>query len=109
VTDRIPLDHLTSDQYDALYRRIETLEHVAAGNKRHVQLIVPELERAEAALTRAHDTIRQYDATVSRIRNIDRAPQQADPDSDTGRAYTHGWQQALNAVHTELVDTPAKP
>jgi hypothetical protein len=29
-------------------RRIETLEHVAAGNKRHVQLIVPELERAVA-------------------------------------------------------------
>jgi hypothetical protein len=52
MTDRIPLDNLTSDQLDALYARIATLEHVAAGNKRHVQLIVPDLERAEAALTR---------------------------------------------------------
>ncbi|MEU0634350.1 hypothetical protein [Streptomyces sp. NPDC005989] len=32
--------------------RITTLEHVAAGNKRHVQLIVPALEKAEAALAR---------------------------------------------------------
>ncbi|MBZ6102754.1 hypothetical protein [Streptomyces olivaceus] len=61
MTDRIPLDDLTSDQLDALYdqldaahRRIKTLEHVAAGNKRHVQAIVPDLERAEAALVRVH-------------------------------------------------------
>lgn len=61
MTDRIPLDDLTSDQLDALYdqldaahRRIKTLEHVAAGNKRHVQAIVPDLERAEAALARVH-------------------------------------------------------
>jgi hypothetical protein len=39
---------MTSDQLDALYDRIATLEAVAAGNKRHVQLIVPDLERAEA-------------------------------------------------------------
>jgi hypothetical protein len=52
MTDRIRLDDLTSDQLDDLYRRIETLEHVAAGNRRHVQLIVPELERAEAAIAR---------------------------------------------------------
>jgi hypothetical protein len=35
-----------------LRRRIATLEHVAAGNRRHVQLIVPDLERAEAAIER---------------------------------------------------------
>lgn len=52
MTDRIRLDDLTSDQLDALYDRIATLESVAAGNKRHVQLIVPELERAEAAIAR---------------------------------------------------------
>ncbi|MFJ8855138.1 hypothetical protein [Streptomyces sp. NPDC102437] len=32
--------------------RITTLEHVAAGNKRHVAIIAPELERTEAALAR---------------------------------------------------------
>lgn len=52
MTDRHTVDSITSDALDALYRRIETLEHVAAGNKRHVQLIVPELERAEAAVAR---------------------------------------------------------
>jgi hypothetical protein len=57
-----------------------------------------------AALRRAHDTIRHYHATTSRIRNIDRIPQQVDPDTDEGRAYTAGWQTALNAVRTELVD-----
>lgn len=36
---------ITDDALDALYRRIETLEHVAAGNKRHVQLIVPDMDR----------------------------------------------------------------
>lgn len=44
---------ITDNALDTLYRRIATLEHVAAGNKRHVQTIAPELERAEAALARA--------------------------------------------------------
>ncbi|MFE4867679.1 hypothetical protein [Streptomyces sp. NPDC056682] len=39
-------------ELEQLKARIVTLEHVAAGNKRHVQLIVPDLERAEAALDR---------------------------------------------------------
>ncbi|MBZ6290358.1 hypothetical protein KVH30_02070 [Streptomyces olivaceus] len=85
MTDRIPLDDLTSDQLDALYdqlaaaqRRIKTLEHVAAGNKRHVQVIVPDLERAEAALARVHHLadlihagapwLSNHDETATRIR-----------------------------------------
>ncbi|GAA3956962.1 hypothetical protein GCM10022384_07590 [Streptomyces marokkonensis] len=48
MTDRHTVDSITSDQLDALYARIETLEHVAAGNRRHVQQIVPDLERAQA-------------------------------------------------------------
>ncbi|MBY8341850.1 hypothetical protein JYK17_17620 [Streptomyces sp. KC 17012] len=35
-----------------LRARIATLEHVAAGNKRHVQLIVPDLEKAQAVIER---------------------------------------------------------
>ncbi|MFF4752668.1 hypothetical protein ACWD5R_11370 [Streptomyces sp. NPDC002514] len=52
MTERHTADTITDDALDALYRRIETLEHVAAGNKRHVQQIVPDLERAEAAIER---------------------------------------------------------
>lgn len=50
--------------------------------------------------------LRDLHATLSRIRNIDHTPPHTDPDTDTGRAYTSGWQNALNAVRTELVDTP---
>ncbi|MEU0691951.1 hypothetical protein ABZ350_34280, partial [Streptomyces uncialis] len=45
-------DSITDDALDALYARIRTLERVAAGNKRHVQTIVPELEHAQDALDR---------------------------------------------------------
>jgi hypothetical protein len=73
MTDRIPLDNLTSDQLDALYARIATLEHVAAGNKRHVQLIVPDLERAEAALTRVRDLADRWDNALAPDRAYARA------------------------------------
>lgn len=46
-----------------LIARITTLEHVAAGNKRHVAAIVPELERAEARAEQAeHDAARFHAA-----------------------------------------------
>lgn len=45
------VEHLLADR-DRLADRVATLEHVAAGNKRHVQIIAPELEQAEAALAR---------------------------------------------------------
>lgn len=64
MTDRIPLDHLTSDALDQLYDRIATLEAVAAGNKRHVQLIVPDLERAEAIVARIQDLADEYPAGI---------------------------------------------
>jgi hypothetical protein len=47
-----PADDDLRQQLADAQRRITTLEHVAKGNKRHVQQIVPELERAEAALDR---------------------------------------------------------
>lgn len=59
----------------------------------------PPADRKDAALRDLH-------AAVSRIRNLDRTPPQADPDSSTGRAYALGWQAALAAVDTALLDTP---
>lgn len=44
---------ITDVDLDRMYRRIETLEHVARSNLRHVQALVPELERAEAAIVLA--------------------------------------------------------
>lgn len=55
MTDRIPLDQLTSDRLDALHRRIDTLEHVAAGNKRHVQVMYAESQQARAELTQSEN------------------------------------------------------
>ncbi|MEW1638619.1 hypothetical protein AB0469_31745 [Streptomyces sp. NPDC093801] len=46
-------DTITDDALDELYARIETLEAVAAGNKRHVQFIVPDLENALARAEQA--------------------------------------------------------
>ena len=59
--NRPSINEINSDQLDELYRRIETLEHVAAGNKRHVQLIVPELEKAEVALERVRAIAERWD------------------------------------------------
>lgn len=65
MTDRHTVDSITSDHLDALYARIETLEHVAAGNKRHVQAIVPELEQAWAAIKRVREAIGSLQRTVA--------------------------------------------
>jgi hypothetical protein len=64
------------DHHDAevkagvLRRRVDVLAHVAAGNKRHVQLVVPELEKAEATIERVQQVLSdlpdQY--AVARIR-----------------------------------------
>ncbi len=78
MTDRIRLDELTSDQLDALYDRIATLEHVATGNRRHVQYAVPELERAEAAIARVRDLHYQQDGAYCAICTEDFGRLQAD-------------------------------
>ncbi|MEU3220006.1 hypothetical protein [Streptomyces sp. NPDC006971] len=77
-----------------LTARIATLEHVAAGNRRHVQLIVPELEKAEAA--------------IARVRALPRTPQvqiqiHGIPGQDD---YNRGWSSAISAMHTALDEQP---
>ncbi|MFJ2374994.1 hypothetical protein ACIOZL_19625 [Streptomyces sp. NPDC087769] len=47
--------------------RITTLEHVAAGNRQHVAAVVPELEKAEAALARVRAELH---ALASEVRGI---------------------------------------
>jgi hypothetical protein len=60
-------DTITDDALDALYRRIETLEHVAAGNKRHVQRLIPELEAAEQRAEAASRVGVRYLAAAERF------------------------------------------
>lgn len=51
-------------EMEQLRARIVTLEHVAAGNKRHVQLIVPDLERAAATVERVRSECDRLEAAV---------------------------------------------
>jgi hypothetical protein len=79
---------------EQLLARISTLEHVAQGNKRHVQIIAPELEQAQAA--------------IARVRTIKKSPGRSRSNLHAN-AQDDGWDQALDAVHAALDDplTPA--
>lgn len=90
---RHTVDTITSDALDQLHARIATLEHVAAGNKRHVQLIVPDLE---AALARAE----QAEAAVARVTSPEaiRAAAMAIGDA----ALTHLGRD-LGTIHVETI------
>lgn len=52
---------------DQTAARVVTLEHVAAGNKRHVQLIAPDIERAEAAIGRVRAECDVIEAERARV------------------------------------------
>lgn len=62
-TDRPGINHLTSDGLDDLYREIDTLRAVCEGNKRHVQIVIADLD---AALTRAE----RAEATIECVRAL---------------------------------------
>ncbi|MFB8035898.1 hypothetical protein ACFC5Z_23705 [Streptomyces sp. NPDC056004] len=47
--------------------RITTLEHVAAGNRQHVALVVPELEKAEAGIERVRAELHALNSEVRGI------------------------------------------
>lgn len=92
-------DTITDDDLDALYRRIETLEHVAAGNKRHVQLIVPELENCDAArrvLRERAKRAEEWAEATAKVgtRNMVRA-EQAEAAIARVRERAEQWQAAM--------------
>ncbi|MFB7605242.1 hypothetical protein [Streptomyces gardneri] len=62
-TDRPGIDHLTSDQLDALYREIDTLRAVCQSNK---QAYVGAVKSAWAAEERA----KQAEATLTAVREL---------------------------------------
>ncbi|WP_228974997.1 hypothetical protein [Streptomyces sp. DH12] len=79
------------EHVEQLHARIETLEHVAAGNKRHVQAILPDLWAAQAAL--------------DRVRAATDTP--PPPGSPTTGAWPGGWDAAMETVRIAL-DGPAR-
>jgi hypothetical protein len=81
-------------EMEQLRARIATLEHVAAGNKRHVQLIIPDLRRAKTTLARVRDVCDQ----------LRRASVLADGEPHTDRE--RGVIQAITRVLAAL-DQPA--
>jgi hypothetical protein len=104
MTDRPTAATITDEQLDALYRRIETLEHVAAGNKRHVQLIVPEIDRLTAELEDAEQRADGFRREWDQARDLLAAVLAAFP--DTGPAIrsrplpaelVHRWRQTAGA------------
>lgn len=73
-------------------REAETARSVAAGNKRHVQILVPELEQAQAA--------------IERVRAIGEDPLNGHaPQSRDQEAYVRGWSFAIYDVRRALDGT----
>lgn len=116
MTDRHTVDTITSDALNALYARIETLEHVAAGNKRHVQAIVPELEQARAerdrfeaawqsarlrathATQRAEYRLGRLQRRRERIRKLEQHLNQAEQRLARIRDMADAWEHRLPAT-----------
>jgi len=112
MNDRQTVDTITDEELDTLYRRINTLEHVAAGNKRHVQLVVPALEHAEAANARVRALadlieagapwVANHDTLAARIREAvaDRPPADGHVYLSTGcRHGDHTYCQSMTGLN----------
>ena len=59
MTDRIPLDHLTSDHLDQQYDQLDELREKAATRKRIARRRRQQLDQAEDLLSVAHETSNQ--------------------------------------------------
>jgi chromosome segregation ATPase len=122
VTDRIPLDHLTSDQYDALYERLDQAE--AERDELRDEIATAGAKLADMAKSRnewqwrAGDAERRVrvqreradraEAAVDRVRaecdQLHRASVLADDQPHTDRE--RGIVQAITRIHAAL-DEPA--
>lgn len=76
MTDRIPLDHLTSDALDALHAELDQLREELAesqnlhqAQKRMTRHRRTELERAEAALARVHAAVTALNTDATTLLN----------------------------------------
>lgn len=127
MTDRDQLHHLADRarrgvllpaEYDllaagitAMAARVTTLEHVAAGNKRHVQLIVPDLERAErVAQSAARDAAAALTAQLTAEAAIERVRKLANWYADPKHRGQHGQPHSIVAADIRAaLDQPQQP
>jgi hypothetical protein len=96
MTQRIPLDHLTSDQLDQLY---EQLDHAETELRRYT-----EAESADAAAGSYAGRAEQAEAVIRRVRDLadDGPPAGTAP----GGEWEGGWDSAMDAVKEVLTDHP---
>lgn len=100
MTDRTPLDHLTSDQYDHLCDQLDALRQVARG-------YCPDCGRGDAAPTVEHweQQKQRADEAERRLRNIANGHPRADSiQAEIGEmiAQTHDLRDQLRAAETAL-------
>ncbi|MFJ9128905.1 hypothetical protein ACIRJS_32870 [Streptomyces sp. NPDC102340] len=127
MTDRIPLDELTSDQLDALYARVERAEAAQTTPALHAQLRAaiepildeyPEHNRTdehEAILTEITTAVlgvvlpaarttaaiaRMSEADVQRVIDV---IEQGPPDEHLDPQWERGWDAAMDAIRSALV------
>ena len=74
MTDRIPLDHLTSDHLDQQYDQLDELREKAATRKRIARRRRQQLDQAEDLLSVAHETSNQSEAErAAAVKRAERA------------------------------------
>lgn len=100
MTDRIPLDHLTSDALDALYEQLEAAEQTESERQ---------LARAREALASATTRAARAEAAIARVRAVPRLPHTSQQTGDLGRAYTRGWESVISAIDAALDQPKEQP
>jgi hypothetical protein len=113
VNDRIPLDHLTSDQYDTLCNELAALRAVARGycpqcGRGDAAPTVTDWERdrkrAEHCFLMNHEKrLAHAEAAIERVRALE--PYRMPILGERSRGMQMGWDAALRAVQTAL-DAP---
>jgi hypothetical protein len=104
VTDRIPLDHLTSDDLDQLYDERDRLQAQLSDTTRERDRWKWYRDDAERRVRVQRERADQAEAAIACVRAIElyRMPVLG----ERGRGMQMGWDAALKAVHAAL-DQPA--
>lgn len=92
MTDRMPLDNLTSDQLDALYRRLAVAEDERALDNVAMRAIARQRDEAEATLDRGRALAATWRRTTVPI----------------GTSINRWWDARLVELNTAL-EPPAAP
>ena len=106
MTDRIPLDHLTSDQYDALCEQLEAAEATEA--QRQLDTAREAFASATTRAAHAEAALARVRKAIDSIKTTGRGHTPTTP-YDKGAAKAVDWvtMRVLEAIDARLVDEPA--